>query len=140
MLSLLGMLGICAYEDFKWKKIGLIPVLGFAAFGFLLHLLRMEISLSNILGGMSVGILLYILSVLSREKIGKGDALIVIVSGIYIGFWNNLILLWGAILLAGIVGAVYLIRGNRGKELPFIPFLLVVYIMILVFKGGTNVS
>lgn len=139
-IGLLGMLSICTYEDIKWRRIEIVSVLGFAVLGFIMHLFRMQIELLDIFGGMLIGVVLLVISVYSGEMIGKGDALIVLVSGIYIGFWNNLILVWGASVLAGVFGLIYIIKGHRKKELPFVPFLLSVYILILILNGGIYVS
>ena len=139
-ISLLGMLSICTYEDIRWRRIEIVSVLGFAVLGFVMHLFRMQINLADMLGGMLIGVVLLAISLYTEEIIGKGDALIVLVSGIYIGFWNNLILVWGASILAGIFGVVYIVKGQRKKEIPFVPFLLSVYILILLLNGGFHVS
>ena len=139
-IGLLGLLSICTYEDIRWRRIEIVSVLAFAVLGFIIHMFRMQIGLVDMFGGMLIGVLLLGISIRSGEIIGKGDALIVLVSGIYIGFWNNLILVWGASALAGIFGVVYIVRGQQKKELPFVPFLLSVYIIILLYNGGFYVS
>lgn len=131
-ISLLSMLGICSYEDIRWKRVGVMFILGFGVLGFILHLFFPAHTVPEILGGMAIGIVMFLISILSNESIGKGDALILTISGIYLGFWKNLFLLFGACLLLGMVGMVYLARGKRRITLPFVPFLLATYLVILI--------
>ena len=133
-VSLLSMLGACSYEDIKSRRIGVILVLGFGILGIFLHLFYSRLSIEEMLGGIAIGLIMFLVSYLSQERIGKGDALVLTVSGIYLGFWNNLFLLWGASLMASFVGIVFIAKGERKRELPFVPFLLVVYVLGLILK------
>lgn len=135
-VSLLGMLGLCAYEDIKKKQIRAVTVLLFGILGFIFHILNMKMDILNILGGMLVGAVLFIVSILSGEQIGKGDALMLTISGIYLGLWGNLILLWGSAFTLGLVGIGCNIFNKRTRALPLAPFLLIVYILILLTKEG----
>lgn len=136
-ISLLGMLGICTYEDIKNKKIEIFSVMIFGIIGILLHILRMTLGIWDILAGMLIGVFMLVISILSSEKmLGKGDSLMVMISGIYLGFWDNLFLLWGSSFLVGIVGIFMFGFKSKGKSLPFAPFLTVMYIFLLVLKGG----
>lgn len=139
-ISLLGMLGICTIEDIKNRHVEVLLLLAFGILGIVLHVFRMRVDIWDILAGMLLGGILFVISVLSQERIGKGDALMVTISGIYLGFWENLILVWGAMLLAGIVGVFMLCLRSRGKSLPFAPFLTIMYIFILILKGGIVAS
>lgn len=138
--GMIGMLGICSYEDIKTRKIGVVAVLVFAIFGVISRLLMGSPDLKGMLGGMLLGGFLFFAGTLFKGGLGSGDALMVTVSGIYLGFWNNLILLWTASLLVGILGVILIVTGRKNLEIPFAPFLLVAYLALLVLEGGTNVS
>lgn len=138
--GLLGMLGICSYEDIKSRKIGVVMVLLFAIFGVITRLLLGSPDIRGMFGGMILGGALFVLGRAFKGSLGSGDALMVMVSGIYLGFWNNLVLLWIASFLTGILGIVLILMGKRNKEIPFAPFLLVAYLVLLILEGGTNVS
>lgn len=77
----------------------------------------------------TIGFFLLILSVVTEEAIGRGDGSFFVVSGIYLGFWRNLILLWGSLLLSLPVCVILSIRGRRqGRKagsirIPFLPFV-----------------
>lgn len=138
IVSVLGLLGICAWEDFRKKQLHVVTILGFAIFGILLHLCLQKLTLQDMAGGMAIGGLLFGVSVLSGEKIGKGDALLVLVTGIYLGFWDNLKVLWGGTLLAAVAAffLVFVKKKGRDYRMPFVPCLLVSYICCLALEGG----
>lgn len=88
---------------------------------------------------MLVGIVLYLISILSHGKVGKGDAFLVTSMGVYLGFWNNLTILWMASVMAAIFGVVACVFFRKEKEesLPFVPFLLVAYLLFLCLGAAT---
>ena len=137
-VGLLGMLGICGFEDYKLKRIRLVVVNCFAILGVILHLIYGRISWIDMLGGASVGVVLLVIGYLSKEKIGYGDGILFVATGIYLGFWNNLILLWLSTSLAGIYGIILMLLKKKKKdnEIPLVPFVLGVYVVTLIFNGG----
>lgn len=140
VVGLLGMLGVCSWEDLRKRRIRVTLVLGFGVLGLMLHLIFQNLTIWEMLGGMLIGAVLFVVSILSKERIGKGDALLIGVTGIYLGFWDNLILLWASSALAGLVGFVMILAGKKKKEIPFVPFVLAVYIILLIVGGGGFVS
>ncbi len=79
-----------------------------------------------------VGLMVYLFSVLTKEKIGKGDALVVMVTGLYLGFQNTLLLVWLSTILAAVIGSIIIRKNNVNTdfEIPFVPFLLMGYLII----------
>lgn len=94
--------------------------------------------LLEIVGGVSIGVVLLILSKITEGAVGLGDGMLFFVTGIYLGFWKNAMLLWGSLLLCSCWGiallAVRRIKWTAGKrmEIPFLPFVLPVGIWILM--------
>ena len=75
----------------------------------------------------------YVVSIVSREQLGKGDALLFGLSGAGVGLWNNLILIYLTFLLA-FFGAVFLLvvkKAGRSQTMPLAPFLLAAYLILL---------
>ncbi len=138
-VSLLGILGICSYRDIRFKSLRTGTLLLSAALGVWMHLWFARIGLWDMAGGMAVGVSLYLIAHVSGERIGKGDALLVMVCGIFLGFWETIILLWIAFLFAGLFGfaIMKLCHVGREYEIPFVPFLLVGYVCCLGLWGGT---
>lgn len=124
--------GLTAFDDIRTKEIRMIEVIVFAIIGVVIDVVFKPYSALSIVGGVAVGILVYILSLLTKEKIGKGDAYIVMVSGLYLGFMNTVVVLWMASFMAAIFG-VFMTR-KHGKrmdvEIPFVPFLLSAFLIV----------
>ncbi|MCR4610625.1 MAG: prepilin peptidase [Lachnospiraceae bacterium] len=138
-VGLLGLLGVCGFEDIKIKRIRLVVVNLFAILGIVFHLVYERISWLDMLGGAAIGIVLLIIGYFSKEKIGYGDGLLFMATGIYLGFWNNLALLWMSTALAGIYGLIMLLfkKKKKSSEIPLIPFVLATYVVSLIINGGT---
>ena len=130
----MGMLTLCSAEDIKRKQIRLNPVLFFGILGIFFHMLFRMQSIENILLGMSVGVVLLFLSVLTGGRIGMGDAVLLIVTGIYLGLEKNLELFFCGLLLCSMwaLGLMVLRKKNRKDSIPFVPFLLAAYMGMLV--------
>ena len=136
--GLLGLLGVCGLEDIKLKRIRLVVVNTFAILGIVFHIIYERITWLDMLGGALIGVALLIIGYFSKEKIGYGDGLLFMATGIYLGFWNNLVLLWLSTTLAGIYGLVLMLikKKKKNSEIPLVPFMLAVYVVSLIFNGG----
>lgn len=130
----MGMLTLCTAQDIKKRQIQLNLVLVFGILGIFLHMLWRMLSIGNILLGMSVGAALLLLSVLTAGKIGAGDALILIVTGIYLGLEKNLELFFIGLFLCSMWSLCLLLlrKKSRKDSVPFVPFLLTAYMGMLV--------
>lgn len=132
--TILGiMLIICGMKDLKSRKISLYIVgIAFLCMICLLPFYK-NISYLDLVGGFLIGILLITISMLSRGQIGIGDGLIFCVTGLGLGFWNNVCLLLYSLLLAAIFAGIILTLKykNRKQVIPFIPFVCVGYIGVL---------
>lgn len=123
-----------AYRDYKEKEIPLwMPALA-AIVGMILHLLCWETTLADILLGTLVGVLLLFVAWISRERVGIGDGIMLMVSGIFLGFRGNLTLLFMALGMVGLVALFFIVVKRKGKDyrLPFVPFLLAAYLVYLI--------
>lgn len=131
--TLLGMLGWCSFEDFRRKRVLVYPVLLFGIIGMLLHLYYRNISIGSLLAGCALGLGLLLLSYLTGQ-IGSGDALVLIVSGIYLGFWENTRLFFHGLIFCGIWSLLLLVlKRKRGRdEVAFIPFLFLAYLEMML--------
>ena len=100
----------------------------------LLHLFAQEESVFYLMTGMSVGIVLLLYSLVTHESIGYGDGCLFVMTGLFLGFWENLVLLLLASVLAGIGAAVLLFfRKKKKKErIPFVPFVFTAYVLLLL--------
>lgn len=85
-------------------------------------------------GGIAVGAAVIILSLVSGGIIGIGDGLVLCVAGIYIGGINTMRLLLTGLFLSSLYALVLLFmhRKRRKDTIPFIPFLLAAYLILLI--------
>ncbi len=130
--TLLGMLGWCSLEDIKKKQVMVYPVLLFGIAGVLLHLYYRNLSIYSLFAGVLLGVALLIIGAVSGQ-IGIGDGLVLLVSGIYLGFWENARLLFHGLLFCGIWSGVLLLmkKKKRKDEIAFVPFLFLAYLEMI---------
>ncbi len=133
-----GMLLYLSFEDIRKKTIPVIPMMLWGIVGVCLHLYYGRLSATVMAAGLIPGAAAYILSLLSHEKIGKGDAVLLMVTGVYMGFWGNIFMLWIGLVLAAMGGvvAVTMFRKTRSYELPFVPFLFAAFLLMIAGNGG----
>ncbi len=125
-IVLLCALAALSRFDIKKKELPL-PLLGAgAAAGLIICLTTGEPSLYGMLGGICIGGLLLLGALVSRESIGIGDGLLFVVTGIYLGFWENLVLLFLAAAACAVTGLILMLakKYTRKHSLPFVPFVL----------------
>ena len=89
-------------------------------------------------GGASIGCFFLFLSKVTREGIGYGDSWGILVLGLYMGMWNLLGVLLGALSLLLITAMVLLATGRfkRNAFLTFYPFLTGGYVLVLLTGVG----
>lgn len=131
---LLGVLAITAYRDYREKNIYLYLPIAAGVAGVLLHIFFWERDLSDMLLGAGIGGCVLLIAWISKESIGAGDGIMLMVSGIYLGFWGNLELFFSALLLVGVTALFLMVikKKRRDYRVPFLPFLLVAYLFQLV--------
>ena len=134
---LLGILGLCAAEDVKKRSITSLYLAIFGAVGIVIHLFGRELSWPGIGLGVAVGVVLLLLSRLTRGSIGMGDGLVFCVTGIFLGGVCNLELLMISLLYAAFFSLGMLTFGKKYKnrwkrEIPFLPFVFLGYATLLV--------
>ncbi len=137
-ISLLGMLFYMSYEDMRTHKVRDFLVLIFGIIGMMFHIMNGRISFFNIFGGFLLGFIMFFISLLTKEKIGKGDAFVIMLTGVFLGFWKNIFLLWVAFLFAGLIALFDLLvkKKKSSDELAFVPFIFLGYIFLLIVNGG----
>lgn len=153
-------LGIAGWQDYRYRRIRVKVFLGFGIFGVLLQGTGLAVkgqfykellmgscpflgSCGADLGGaMGIGFFLLVLSAVTGEAVGKGDGWFFVVSGIYLGFWRNLGLLWWSLFLClmagGGIAVINLGRREAGKgnmrkiKLPFLTLAVPVGLGVLL--------
>ncbi|MDE6889347.1 MAG: prepilin peptidase [Eubacterium sp.] len=136
-LAVLAVLGICSYEDMKYKHIRVIwPALSMAA-GVFIRLLEGKQQAFSILPAVLPGFFVFALSYAARGGIGEGDALVLLAIGILVGGECVMVIFIYALFLAGCY-AVYLFlfkKKSRKYEIAFVPFLLAAFVGELMLRN-----
>ncbi len=127
--ALLLYLLAAAVTDIKTKKVSaaLAAFMGLAA--IVAQAVWHPLSMGNWIAGVLPGMFLLAIGFLTRESVGYGDGIILLVCGSILGFWGCLeVFLLGLFLTFPF--SLFLIAGRRAdrkKEIPFVPFLLAGY-------------
>lgn len=122
-------LSFSTYTDIKTNMIS-IKVSSFSLVAILLSLLLCNrLQLLDILYSIIPCLIIFALSYLTRESIGYGDALLIGVIGIGLGFNKILLICTLAFILSAISAVFLIIKKKSGKAtLPFVPFIFLSYI------------
>lgn len=71
---------------------------------------------------------------LSAGRFGEGDALVILCLGLYLGLWESLAVVTGALFLSS-AAALYLLLVRKKPSrtaIPFLPFLTVSFLFLRV--------
>lgn len=131
---LLGTLVVHSIEDIREKKITVNITLFSGIIGVLLHLLFQNQSIYEMLAGTLPGCAILLLACLTKGKIGTGDGIVFMLTGLYLGFGKNMMLMSISFLLAGVYGLFLLIQREEGEDqnMPLMPFLFLGYSLMIV--------
>lgn len=131
---LLGTLGVHSIEDIREKKITVPITLFSAVLGIVLHLIYQRESIFAMLAGILPGIFILGLSRMTRGQIGMGDGMVFMLTGLYLGLVENLLLMCISFFLAGIWGLFRLVvcHCSKNERMPFLPFLFFGYLLMMI--------
>ena len=132
------ILAICAITDLKGKYI-YTWICGISGAGAIItHTLLKDIQIGNVGLGIFIGVIAFIVSILTKEKFGRGDAwMVVAVGAMEGGMYLIPVLVWTFILFN-----IYAISGvslkyfNLKSKLPLAPFAFVANILVAILVGG----
>lgn len=98
---------------------------------------NMLMACGGIVGSMSVGGSLILVSRLVRGAVGEGDGIFFLVTGLYTSWKMNLALLCYGLLLCSLYGMILMLWGRyrgvsyRKKKVPFLPFVWMAGMLML---------
>lgn len=131
-----GFLLLAAAQDLKKKQVDIWIYLLFGGAALAIGIGR-ELTGGDAcpwlehLSGAGLGMGLLAVSAVSRGGIGTGDGCFFLVSGLFLGFWENLMMLCYGTLLCGVFCLGYwiwcrfhMIADVRKRVVPFLPFVV----------------
>ncbi len=121
-------LAVCAVFDGLYRKVPLAVVwLGM----FLAVCLRLggvmgKTNLMSMAFSLMPGAVFFLLSFLTKEKVGYGDGWALLMIGLFLGLYQCFLILLAGLMAQSAAAVVLLVLGkaNRNREIPFVPFLL----------------
>ncbi len=129
---------VCSVTDIKFMEINKVVLLVFALAGSILYLIYRPVSFFEEVLGLLIGAVFIGLWALTEGKIGLGDGLMMIVTGIYLGARENGSLLMTAMLFSAVfsVFCMAVKKADKNTRFPFAPFILASFLfhrVILLF-------
>ena len=122
---------IAAVEDLKERKISIVLCMVFGSMGGIINYITNGHSLGERVSGVLLGFIFIGISVLTKEKIGLGDSLVIFVLGFLLGGTIGFrIVMWGFVICSlTSIAAIILFKKKGNYCFPFVPFLLLGTIM-----------
>ena len=132
-IVLLAGLGIMSVEDIRKKGIKRLWLIGLGIVGLIFTIADAEVLCVSFLFRFVPGVVFVLLAWATREQIGMGDALLILVMGWYLNAIELVDVCLLAFFIAGLVALVLLvvIRKSKKFELPMVPFIFAGYVVML---------
>ena len=131
---LFGWLLLWAAADIWKRSVSLGPILLTILLGVVWRLCRGALLTWGTAGGLAMGGLFCLFARLSAGRFGEGDALVILCLGLYLGLWESLAVVTGALFLSS-AAALYLLLVRKQPSrtaIPFLPFLTVSFLLLRV--------
>lgn len=132
-IVLLAGLGIMSVEDIRKKGIKRLWLIGLGIVGLIFTIADAEVLCVSFLLHFVPGVVFVLLAWATREQIGMGDALLILVMGWYLNAIELVDVCLLAFFIAGLVALVLLVVIKKSKkfELPMVPFIFAGYVVML---------
>lgn len=129
---LLGCLGLMSIEDIRKREISSMWIILLGVIGVPIMTALGEFRSALFLIRFVPGVVCVMLAWVTREQIGYGDALLLLVLGFYLDVNLLMNVCMVAMTLVGILSLVLLVvaKQSRKSELPLIPFILLGYLVV----------
>lgn len=122
-------LGICTVTDLKKRSVYIGVLIPFLITGAALFILKGQVGEGII--GMAPGLLLLLISFATKGAFGAGDALVLIVTGSFLGIGRNISLFFLSLILSALfsIGLMVFGKCKKEKEFPFVPFVFAAFVL-----------
>lgn len=122
-------LGIASCMDLKDQTLSVRFLKIFGGIGILCNLFFLDQNITEILTGILPGAVVFAAAKFSKEAVGYGDALMILILGIFEGGYGVVPVLFTAFFAAGVYGLfrVVIIHRSVKDTMPFVPFLFLAF-------------
>lgn len=133
----IGILFLAAAScyDIRCRRIPVKLIIA-AAIAAAYLLLRQRDNIEACLAGAAIGMLLLLAGRVSGERIGYGDGMAFVITGLLLGIRQNVMMLCISLLFSTIYSLWILLsqKGNRKTEIPFLPCMLAGCIVVTALR------
>lgn len=128
-ICLIIILGVICVFDIKRKKIPVYMLIILAAAGIISNFTVGEFDIEKRIIAMLPGMILLIVSMITKQQIGYGDGMIILIMGLYIDIDDILSIVLSSFLLSSIAAIILMtvFKKKKNFEMSFSPFLLIGY-------------
>lgn len=128
-ICLIIILGVICVFDIKRKKIPVYMLIILAAAGIISNFTVGEFDIEKRIIAMLPGMILLIVSMITKQQIGYGDGMIILIIGLYIDIDDILSIVLSSFLLSSIAAIILMtvFKKKKNFEMAFSPFLLIGY-------------
>ena len=128
-ICLIIILGVICVFDIKRKKIPVYMLIILAATGIISNFTVGEFDIEKRIIAMLPGMILLIVSMITKQQIGYGDGMIILIMGLYIDIDDILSIVLSSFLLSSIAAIILMtvFKKKKNFEMAFSPFLLIGY-------------
>ena len=128
-ICLIIILGVICVFDIKRKKIPVYMLIVLAAAGIISNFTVGEFDIEKRIIAMLPGIILLIVSMITKQQIGYGEGLIILIIGLYIDIDDILSIVLSSFLLSSIAAIILMtvFKKKKNFEMAFSPFLVIGY-------------
>lgn len=135
---ILLFLAVGAYVDFCTKKVSgmFLGIFFIVCVACVIYLKDYDNHWRYI--GLLTGIIFCVISYLSRQAVGLGDAVVSSILGFALGIYDMLLVLFLAFCFTAVIGSLLLVlkRIGRKTQIPFLPFVYVAYACVCLMVNG----
>ena len=120
-------IGVCAVSDIRKRQINVWFCVINAMCAIAYRLIANNGDWIGIIAGLILGFIFWMVCIITKESLGKGDALVILMVAVFVGIRTAVNILITAFLLSAMWG-IFLLATKRGSlktTLPFIPFVFV---------------
>ena len=127
---------ICTVTDLIRRQIYLSVSICFFITGVVFSMTGAGVNFRNAAAGILIGAAILAAGALTKEAIGIGDGIVFMVTGIYLGFYENLGLFLISTFLCGIVSAILLVMRicKKKDSIPFAPFAAGALLILILLE------
>lgn len=128
-ICLIIILGVICVFDIIRKKIPVYMLIVLAAAGIISNFTVGEFDIEKRIIAMLPGMILLIVSMITKQQIGYGDGMIILIMGLYIDIDDILSIVLSSFLLSSIAAIILMtvFKKKKNFEMAFSPFLLIGY-------------